>query len=65
MYMGCKVCEEERETKARVMEERVRKMTEDVESAVKWAELNGERASLVRLKMLLKEWKGNINGEEL
>ena len=40
-------------------------MIKDIESAVKWAELNGERAFCMRLKSLLRQWRGEEDGDEV
>ena len=51
--------------KEKYLEERMAGMVEDVKSAVKWAELNGERASCMRLKSLLRQWERNKDGDEV
>ena len=65
MYLGCKVCTEAMDRKEKYLEERMAGMVEDVKSAVKWAELNGERVSCMRLKSLLRQWERNKDGDEV
>lgn len=69
MYLGCKVCTEAMDRKMRYIEARMSdmkaEMIKDIESAVKWAELNGERASCMRLKSLLRQWRGEEDGDKV
>lgn len=69
MNNGCRICSEATDRKVRCIEARMSdmraEMIKDVESAVKWAELNGERASYMRLTALLKQWKEDEGGDKL
>lgn len=69
MNNGCRICSEATDSKVRCIEARMSgmraEMIKDVESAVKWAELNGERASCMRLKSLLRQWRGEEDGDKV